>query len=79
MGLPMHADKTTTSRKEAKERTRTEAFMGREICIAQTESLKIRISNRLHPTPRGAQMGWNRVMPEVMRSFFADFRAWPSG
>jgi hypothetical protein len=22
-------------------------------------------------------MGWNRVMPEVMRSFFADFRAWP--
>jgi hypothetical protein len=38
---------------------------------------KIRISNRLHPTPRGAQMGWNRVMPEVMRSFFADFRAWP--
>jgi hypothetical protein len=39
--------------------------------------LKIRISNRLHPTPRGAQMGWNRVMPEVMRSFFADFRAWP--
>jgi hypothetical protein len=39
--------------------------------------LKIRISNRLHPAPRGAQMGWNRVMPEVMRSFFADFRAWP--
>jgi len=39
--------------------------------------VKIRISNRLHPTPRGAQMGWNRVMPEVMRSFFADFRAWP--
>jgi hypothetical protein len=38
---------------------------------------KIRISNRLHPTPRGAQMGWNRVMHEVMRSFFADFRAWP--
>jgi hypothetical protein len=28
-------------------------------------------------TPRGAQMGWNRVIPEVMRSFFADFRAWP--
>ncbi len=24
-------------------------------------------------------MGWNRVMPEVMRSFFADFRAWPRG
>ncbi|NDC39665.1 MAG: hypothetical protein EBZ48_16765, partial [Proteobacteria bacterium] len=23
----------------------------------------------LHPAPRGAQMGWNRVMPEVMRSF----------
>jgi hypothetical protein len=23
-------------------------------------------------------MGWNRVMPEVMRSFFADFRAWPN-
>jgi hypothetical protein len=39
--------------------------------------LKIRISNRLHPAPRGAQMGWNRVLPEVMRSFFADFRAWP--
>jgi hypothetical protein len=39
---------------------------------------KIRTSTRLHPAPRGAQMGWNRVMPEVMRSFFADFRAWPS-
>jgi hypothetical protein len=24
-------------------------------------------------------MGWNRVMPEVMRSFFADFRAWNAG
>jgi hypothetical protein len=45
----------------------------------------LRTSTHLRPAPRGAWMGWNRVMPEVVRGtrtenaeFFADFRAWPS-
>ena len=56
------------------------AFIGVTLLL-----LNLRTSTHLRPAPRGAWMGWNRVMPEVVRGtrtenaeFFADFRAWPS-